>query len=64
MAQARSSDALVNRSLSEEADRLRKEAQGTPPGVERNNLIRRARSAEAASRMKKWVNSPGLKSPG
>jgi hypothetical protein len=36
--------------LAEEADRLRKEARGTPPGVEREGLIRRARHSETAGR--------------
>jgi len=45
--------------------RLRKEAQGTPPGVEREKLIRQARKAEAAARIQEWLSSPGqgVKSP-
>ena len=31
--------------LEEQAKHLRKEAQGTPPGIEREKLIRRARQA-------------------
>ena len=53
----------VDRSLSEEAERLRKEARGTPPGVERDKLIRRARLAETAAHMREWLSSPGLKAP-
>lgn len=49
--------------LAEEADRLRQEARGTPPGVLRDELIRRARRAETASRMSRWLTSPGLRSP-
>jgi len=49
--------------LSNEAVRLRKEAQGTPPGIQRERLIRRARQAETASRMTEWLTSPGLRSP-
>ena len=49
--------------LSSEAERLRKEARGTPPGVERDKLIRRARLAETASHMNEWLSSPGLKTP-
>jgi hypothetical protein len=37
--------------LAEEAKRLRKQAQGTPPGIERERLVRRARQAETATRM-------------
>jgi hypothetical protein len=51
----------LDRSLSEEAERLRKEARGTPPGVERDKLLRRARIAETASQMSEWISSPGLK---
>ena len=39
----------LDKRLSEEADRLRKQARGTPPGVERDRLIRRARLAETGS---------------
>ena len=49
--------------LSEEAERLRKEARGTPPGVARDKLIRRARQAETASHMSEWLKSPGLQTP-
>jgi hypothetical protein len=47
--------------LSDEAQRLRKEAQGTPPGFERERLIRRARQAETASHVNQWLSSPGLR---
>ena len=53
----------LDKSLSEEVERLRKEARGTPAGVERDRLIRRARLAEAASHMREWLSSPGLKAP-
>jgi hypothetical protein len=53
----------LDKRLSEEAVRLRREARGTPPGVERERLIRRARQAETASRMSEWLSSPGLRSP-
>jgi hypothetical protein len=46
--------------LNDEAQRLRKEARGTHPGVERERLIREARQAETASDMDKWLSSPGL----
>jgi hypothetical protein len=55
-------DPLDNR-LSEVAERLRKEARGTPPGVERDRLIRRARFAETASHMREWLSSKGLQPP-
>jgi hypothetical protein len=49
--------------LSEEAADLRKQAQGTPPGIERERLIRRARQAETASHMTEWLSSRGLQTP-
>jgi hypothetical protein len=39
----------------EEAKRLRKQAMGTPPGIERERLLRKARQIEAAA---KWEKSP------
>ena len=41
---------LVER-LAKRATQLRKQAQGTPPGVARDLLVRKARRAETASRM-------------
>jgi hypothetical protein len=49
--------------LEEKAMRLRKEARGTPPGVEREKLIRQARRAEAAARTQEWLSSPDLQPP-
>jgi hypothetical protein len=50
-------------SLAEKAKRLRKQAQGTPPGIERERLVRRARQLETASRMNEWLTSRGLQAP-
>ena len=58
-----SPDAFVEESLAEEAKRLRKQAQGTPKGIERERLVRRARRAEEASRMTEWLTSRGLQAP-
>jgi hypothetical protein len=55
--------APLNQRLDEQAKRLRKEAKGTPPGVEREKLIRQARQAETAAHMDKWLTSPGLLAP-
>ena len=49
--------------LTEEAQRLRKEARGTPPGIERERLVRRARQAETAVHIQEWLKSPGLRAP-
>jgi hypothetical protein len=53
----------LEESLPEEAKRLRKQAQGTPPGIERERLVRRARQLETASRMNEWLTSRGLQAP-
>ena len=39
----------LEESLAKEATQLRKQAQGTPPGVERDLLVRKACRAETAS---------------
>jgi hypothetical protein len=49
--------------LEEQAKRLRKEAQGTPLGVEREKLIRQARKAEAVARIQEWLSSPSVQPP-
>jgi hypothetical protein len=43
--------------LANEAAMLRKQAQGTPPGFERELLVRKARRSEAASHMIEWLTS-------
>src|SRR5215208_5875303 len=45
----------LDQRLTDQAQRLRKEAKGTPPGVERERLLRRARQAEAAAHMERWL---------
>jgi hypothetical protein len=52
-----------NQSPSAQAERLRKEARGTPPGVKRDQLLRRARQLESNARAQIWQNSPDLKPP-
>jgi hypothetical protein len=47
----------VEERLAKEAAQLRKQAQGTPPGVERDLLVRKARRAETASHMTEWLAS-------
>jgi hypothetical protein len=53
----------LEKRLTAEAARLRKEARGTPPGIERDRLVRRARQAETASHMTEWLASGGLQAP-
>jgi hypothetical protein len=49
--------------LAEEAERLRKEAKGTPSGIEREKLLRSAGQAETVAHMQEWLTSPGLQPP-
>lgn len=53
----------LDQRLEEQAKRLRQEARGIPPGIERDRLIRRARQAEVAMHMNEWLSSPGLQPP-
>jgi hypothetical protein len=49
--------------LAEEAKRLRAEAKLLPHGVQRDEMIRRARQAETGSHMSEWLSSSGLQPP-
>jgi hypothetical protein len=53
----------LDQRLDDRAKRLRQEAKGTPPGVAREILIRRARQAETAAQMQQWILSPALRPP-
>jgi predicted trehalose synthase len=53
----------LDQRLVDEAKRLRKEARGVYPGVEREKLLRRARQAETAAHIQEWLTSPGLQAP-
>lgn len=53
----------LEKQLTAEAARLRKEARGTPPGIERDRLVRRARQAETTSHMPEWLASGELQAP-
>jgi len=55
-------DTPLDQRLEDHAKRLRNEARGTPPGIRRDDLIRRAKQAETAMRMGEWLKSPGLQS--
>ncbi len=55
--------APLDQRLALQAERLRKEAQGMRPGIERDRLIRLARQAETAAHMHEWLTSPGLQAP-
>ena len=45
------------------ANAKREKADQLPPGPEQNDMLRKARQADAASRLDDWANSPGLQSP-
>jgi hypothetical protein len=49
--------------LTQEAERLREEAEKLPHGHEREMLLRKARQADTALHMDKWLSSPGLQPP-
>jgi len=49
--------------LSQEAERLRAEADKLPPGETRDLLLRKARQADTATHVDDWLNSPGLQPP-
>jgi len=49
--------------LSQEAERLRKEAKSLPQGPQREDALRKARQAETGSHMSEWLRSPGLRPP-
>jgi hypothetical protein len=46
-----------------EAKRLREKAETLPPGIVREDLLRKARQAETGSHVGDWVSSPGLQPP-
>lgn len=56
-------DIPLDQRLEDHAKRLRAEARGTPPGIKRDDLIRRARQAETAAHLGGWLSPPGLQPP-
>jgi hypothetical protein len=55
--------APLDQRLEDQAKRLRKDAKGIPPGVEREKLLRLARQAQTAAHIQEWLSSPGLQAP-
>ena len=49
--------------LASEATQLREQAEKTPPGPQREEILRKARQAETGSHMSEWIQSPGLQPP-
>jgi hypothetical protein len=49
--------------LAQEAQRLREEARSLPPGLRRDQLLRKARQCETGSHVSEWLQSAGLQPP-
>jgi hypothetical protein len=49
--------------LAAEAARIRKEADETLFGRERDEFLRKARQVETAAHIDEWISSPGLQPP-
>lgn len=49
--------------LTDDIGRLRDEARSLPPGLRRENLLRRAQQDETAIQIDAWLSSPGLRAP-
>jgi hypothetical protein len=62
MSHVRQANPLDDRAK-EQAAQLLKEAEITPPGWKRDQLLREARLAETASHIQEWLTSPGLQPP-
>ncbi len=56
-------DFSFNDRLKTFADELRAKANELHPGIEKDNLLRRARQADTASHIDAWANSRGLQAP-
>jgi hypothetical protein len=52
-----------NERLMEQSVLFKAEAERIPHGTARDLLLRRARQAETASQINKWLSAPGLQSP-
>jgi hypothetical protein len=62
MLKRRRSESIRDR-LTTFAQETREKASVLPPGLEQQDMLRKARQAETASHMDEWLNSPGLRSP-
>ena len=49
--------------LNKFAQDARTAAKALPPGVERHDLLLKARQSEAALNIDRWLSSPGLQAP-
>jgi hypothetical protein len=49
--------------LLKHAQQVRESARSSPPGKQREMLLRQARASEMAAQIDKWLASPGLRPP-
>jgi hypothetical protein len=49
--------------LAQEAINLRKQAEGMPCGIRRDELLRKAGQIDVAVQVNNWLSSPGLRAP-
>jgi uncharacterized coiled-coil DUF342 family protein len=49
--------------LIQQAQNLRRQAEQMPPGVRRDELMKKARQAETTAHVDDWLSSPGLRPP-
>ena len=49
--------------LAQMAQKCMEKAKTLPPGIEREEMIRKARQAEIAAQLDQWAASPGLRAP-
>jgi hypothetical protein len=49
--------------LAQEAISLRKQAEGMPLGIRRDELLQKAHQIDAASQVNEWLTSPGTQAP-
>jgi len=61
--QRRRFETITTFSLKDEANDLRKQAQGMPPSIRRDDLLRLAQQAETACQVDQRLRSPGLRAP-
>ena len=61
--QTRGFKQTLEQRLSDEAKRLREQAELLPHGALREQVLREARQAENGSQMAEWLRPPGLQPP-
>jgi hypothetical protein len=49
--------------LSKFTTEARAAAKKLPPGLERSELLQKAREGEAAAKIERWLSAPGLQTP-